>query len=96
MTAYVVAEVDVTDPEAYRRYAALTSETVSRHGGRFIVRGGTTDPLEGEAPKRIVVIEFASLDAARSWYRSADYTAARLIRERAAKSRLFLVEGTPP
>ena len=95
MTAYVIAEVHVTDPEAYREYAALTPGTVSSHGGRFIVRGGQTESLEGVVPKRIVIIEFQSIEAAQRWYGSAEYASARLIRERAAVSRLFVVEGTP-
>jgi len=96
MTAYVIAEVDVRDAELYKSYAALTPASVARHGGRFVVRGGAVDALEGERPKRIVVLEFASREAAQRWYDSADYREARAIREKAAISRLFIVEGAPP
>jgi uncharacterized protein (DUF1330 family) len=93
MAAYVIAEVDVTDPEAYKAYTALTPASIARHGGRFIVRGGGTEALEGTPPKRIVVVEFADMEAARRWYHSRDYSEARAIREAAAKTRLFFVEG---
>jgi uncharacterized protein (DUF1330 family) len=96
MTAYVIAEVDVTDPEAYKAYQALTPASIARHGGRFIVRGGSTEALEGAPPKRIVVAEFASMEAARRWYHSRDYGEARAIRETAAKTRLFFVDGAAP
>ncbi len=93
MTAYVIAEVDVRDAELYREYAKLTPGSITRHGGRFLVRGGATEALEGAPPKRIVVLEFADRAAAEQWYHSADYSEARAIREKAAVSRLFIVEG---
>ena len=96
MTAYVNAEVDVRDPELYRDYAKLTPGSITRHGGRFLVRGGTIEALEGAPPKRVVVLEFADAEAARRWYHSPDYAEARAIRERAAVSRLFIVEGAGP
>jgi uncharacterized protein (DUF1330 family) len=93
MSAYVVAEVEVTDAERYSGYTKLTPATVARHGGRFIVRGGSTETLEGAPPPRIVVIEFPDVAAARRWYLSPDYAEARRIREGAAKMRLFIVDG---
>jgi uncharacterized protein (DUF1330 family) len=93
MTAYVIAEVDVRDAELYRDYTKLTPGSITRHGGRFLVRGGATEALEGAAPKRIVVLEFADIAAAERWYHSPDYAEARAIREKAAVSRLFIVEG---
>jgi len=93
MTAYVIAEVDIRDPELYRDYVKLTPASITRHGGRFLVRGGAAEALEGAAPKRIVVLEFANRAAAERWYRSPDYAEARAIREKAAVSRLFIVEG---
>lgn len=96
MSAYVIAEVEVHDSEAYKTYQAPTAASVARHGGRFIVRGGPTEALEGAPTKRIVVLEFDSVEAARRWYHSPDYAAARTIREKAATSRLFIVEGAPP
>lgn len=93
MTAYVIAEIDVTDAETYKAYTALTPASIARHGGRFLVRGGPAEGLEGDSPKRIVVVEFDSVAAARRWYESPDYTEAKAIRARAAESRLFIVEG---
>ena len=96
MTAYVIAEVDVRDAELYRDYAKLTPGSIVRHGGRFLVRGGASEALEGAPPKRVVVLEFADAEAARRWYHSPDYAETRAIRERAAVSRLFIVEGASP
>jgi uncharacterized protein (DUF1330 family) len=96
MTAYVIAEVEVADPEAYKTYVAATPASIARYGGRFLVRGGSGEALEGAAPKRIVVLEFASREAARRWYESPEYSAARALRETAATVRLFIVEGVLP
>jgi uncharacterized protein (DUF1330 family) len=96
MAAYVIAEIDVKDPEIYKAYTTLTPASVARHGGRFIVRGGPAAALEGAPPKRVVVLEFADAEAARRWYDSPQYREARAIREKAAVSRLFLIEGAPP
>jgi uncharacterized protein (DUF1330 family) len=93
MTAYVIAEVDIRDAELYREYAKLTPGSITRHDGRFLVRGGATEALEGAPPKRIVVLEFADRAAAERWYHSPDYSEALAIREKAAVSRLFIVEG---
>src|SRR5579875_1848443 len=96
MAAYVIAEIEVTDVEAYKQYMALTPASIARHNGRFLVRGGAVDALEGTAPKRLVVVAFDSVEAARRWYGSPDYLEARKVREGAAKVRLFIAEGTAP
>jgi uncharacterized protein (DUF1330 family) len=94
---YVIAEITVTDPEAYKQYAAAVAPVVAKFGGKYIVRGGQTVAVEGDTPAgRIVVIEFDSLAAARSFEDSAEYQAVAALRHRAARSRLFLVEGTAP
>ena len=68
MTAYVIADINVHDPETYREYGALVPDTLKPHGGRFIVRGGASETLEGDwQPRRLVVIEFPSADDARRW-----------------------------
>jgi uncharacterized protein (DUF1330 family) len=91
---YVIAEITVTDPEAYKQYATAVSPIVAKFGGTYLVRGGQTAAVEGEPPSgRIVVIEFDSLAAARSFEESAEYQAVAALRHRAARSRLFLVEG---
>jgi uncharacterized protein (DUF1330 family) len=94
MPAYVIADVQVTDPAAYEPYRPLAAASIARFGGRFIVRGGNADLLEGTpAPERIVVIEFADAETARRWYRSEEYQAAVKIRQAASRGRLILVEG---
>jgi uncharacterized protein (DUF1330 family) len=93
MAAYLIAEVEVTDPVAYESYRPLAAASIARHGGKYIVRGGATEPLEGAAPNRVVVLEFASLAAARAFYTSQDYSEALEIRKAASRSRVFLVEG---
>ena len=94
MAAYIIAEVEVTDHETYQSYRAQTPGVVARYGGRFIVRGGAAELLEGERqPGRIVVLEFSDLAAARRFYDSPEYQAIIGIRQRAATSRLILVEG---
>ena len=95
MTAYVIVEMEVTDPVAIQEYRRLAGASVAAHGGRFIVRGGKLDYLEGGwHPERIVVLEFPTAGQAKTWWSSKDYAVAREIRERAARTRMILVEGT--
>jgi uncharacterized protein (DUF1330 family) len=97
MTAYLIAELEVTDPAAFERYKQISGATIAAHGGRFIVRGGAAEPLEGGwVPKRIVVVEFPSMEAAKRWYRSAEYAPGIAIRQAASVGRSILVEGGPP
>jgi uncharacterized protein (DUF1330 family) len=94
---YVVAEITVTDPEAYKQYAAAVAPVVAKLGGKYLVRGGQTLAEEGEPPSgRIVVIEFDNLAAARSFEDSQDYQAVAPLRRKSAHSRVFLVEGVTP
>ena len=92
--AYIIAEVEVKDVPAFQKYAAKVPETLAPFG-HDIVRGGKTESLEGEPPKRIVVIAFDSMDKARAWYNSPAYDAIKSLRIDSTKSRLFLVEGLP-
>jgi uncharacterized protein (DUF1330 family) len=95
MTAYVIADIDVHDQDAYREYAALVPATIEPHGGRFLVRGGVHETLEGDwQPRRMVVLEFPSADAAKRWHNSPEYAAAMAMRQRASAGSLVLVEGT--
>jgi uncharacterized protein (DUF1330 family) len=94
MSAYVIANVDVHDAEAYEAYRSRTLETVQAHGGRFIVRGGAVDILEGEpVVRRLVIIEFPSRDAARAWYDSPEYQSILPFRTSASEGALFIVDG---
>lgn len=93
MTAYWIAHVTVTDPEAYQGYQALAPAAFAAHGARFLARGGAHDVLEGPVLDRHVVIEFPTLAAARACYQSAEYQAARARREGAAVAHVVIVEG---
>jgi uncharacterized protein (DUF1330 family) len=90
---YVIARVDILDPEAYGRYAAEATKAIAAHGGRALARGGRYEALEGQARARNVVLEFDNYDAARAYYYSAEYQAARALREGAAEIEMVLVEG---
>ena len=90
---YVIARVDVTNPEAYARYAAAAGKAIADHGGRPLARGGRSEWLEGKARARNVALEFDSYDAARRYYYSEQYQAAKALREGAAEMEMVLVEG---
>lgn len=92
--AYVLVDIEVTDPVAYDRYKALALPAVTQYGGTYIARGGATEVLEGDwKPNRIVVLEFPDVDAARRWYDSPEYGAAKREREGAANGKIIVVEG---
>lgn len=93
MTAYIIAEIDVADAAGYEPYKKMASESIQRHGGRFVARGGRTVSLEGEKPKRVVIVEFPSVEAAEKFYRSPDYQSAVQVRQKVSKGRLFIVES---
>lgn len=94
---YVVAEVEATDPAAMQKYAGMVPETLAPFHHQYVILGGKTQSLEGEPPKGgIVMIKFDSVEKAREWYDSAAYAAVRPIRQAAAKSRIFIVEGLAP
>lgn len=93
MTAYWIAHVTITDPEAYARYQALGPAVFAAHGGRFLARGGQSEVMEGPVLDRHVVIEFPSLAAAHACYASPEYQAARACREGAATAHVVIVEG---
>lgn len=92
--AYAIAEIDVTDPVAYQKYLAAVTPVVEQFGGKYLVRAGKIVPVEGNAPTgRFVVIEFPSLSMAQKFESSPQYQAIAPLRRKAARSRLFLVEG---
>lgn len=94
MAAYMVVDCTVTDPVKYEDYKKLAQEAIAKHGGKYLARGGQTAKLEGEwQPNRIVILEFPSLEAARNFYTSVEYTAARRARAGAAKMEIIAVEG---
>jgi uncharacterized protein (DUF1330 family) len=94
MVAYVIADAEILDPVKYEEYKKLTPGAIAKHGGRFLARGGQTAVLEGDwRPNRMVIIEFPSLEAARNFYTSVEYTAARRARAGAATMNIIAVEG---
>jgi uncharacterized protein (DUF1330 family) len=96
MAAYVLAEVEVTNPEGYKEYTSHVPATIARYGGRFLVRGGASEALEGDWPKvRRVIIEFPDLATAKRWWQSPEYEKPKAMRLANSKGRLILLEGAP-
>lgn len=95
MPAYLVANIDVHDPERYAEdYGTLATAAVARHAGRFLARGGHREPLEGDDfRERVVIIEFESMEKALAWYRSDDYQAAIPVRQRLSTGSMVIVDG---
>ncbi len=94
---YVLVDIEVKDADSYERYKAMAQASVEAFGGRYIVRGGRTEVLEGEWPThRFVVLEFPSVARAREWWESGDYAPAKALRQASASTRMLLVEGYAP
>ena len=94
MSAYIIAEVTVTDEEQMKRYREWSTRAIQEHGAEVLVRGGQVVPLEeGWAPARVVVLKFKDLEAAQAYFHSETYTQARKVREGAGSIRMFAVEG---
>ncbi len=94
MAGYVIAQIKVNDPEPYKEYVRQNSEIVEKYGGKFLVRGGEMEVLEGECPyPRAIVLEFPSVGAARAWYASPEYEGPKAIRMATADTTLMIVEG---
>jgi len=96
LPGYAVAEVDVTDPATFQKYAEKAPGTIAASGGHYIIRGGKSVSIEGEPPKRFVVIQFDSVEKAKAWEDSPAYDAIKPIRHSSAKSRVFIIEGAGP
>ncbi len=94
MPAFFIAEVEVTDPTLFEQYRQGVPATVAAFGGRYVVRGGALTSMEGGwEPKRLVVLEFPSVERAKAWHASPAYAPLKALRERAAKTRAILVDG---
>ncbi len=94
MAAYVIVEIDIVDLTGYEEYKKLAAATVHKYGGKYIVRGGKTEVLEGDwKPKRIVVLQFESMQRAKEWLNCEEYREPRKMRHRTAKTKMILVEG---
>ncbi|HZQ06849.1 MAG TPA: DUF1330 domain-containing protein [Anaerolineae bacterium] len=94
MSAYVVVEIDVHDPEQYETYKQMAPSSIAAHGGRYLVRGGQVETLEGTwLPKRLVILEFPSLAQAKDWLSSTEYAEAKALRRAITRTQMIVVEG---
>jgi len=94
MSAYVVVEVEITDPERFKDYQAMVPATIAAFGGKYLVRGGEVETLEGSwNPSRVVVLEFESVEQAKRWWDSDEYREARDLRQATASTNMIVVQG---
>jgi uncharacterized protein (DUF1330 family) len=94
MPAYVIVNVDTKHPQEYERYKEMAQETIAQYGGRYLVRGGKMEVLEGAwRPTRIVVVEFPSYEKAREWWHSAEYAPAKELRQQLSVTDLLIIDG---
>ncbi len=97
MTAYLIADVDVTDPTAFEEYKREVPATEAPYGGKYLGRGGLTKVLEGDwQPHRLVIVEFPDMDSLMAWYDSPGYARLKAIRQRCATTRIVALEGLQP
>ncbi|WP_187264080.1 DUF1330 domain-containing protein [Pontibacter beigongshangensis] len=93
MPAYVIVEIEITDPVAYEEYKLYTPASIAAYDGRFVVRGGRTESLEGNwNPERMVLLEFPTVERAKEWWNSPEYAKAKGIRQRAANTKMLVME----
>ncbi len=96
MAAYLVVDIEITDPEVFEEYRKAVSSTIASFGGRYLARGGKTEVLEGQwAPRRLVILEFPTMARLKEWYDSPGYAPLLALRKRSASSNLVITEGIP-
>jgi uncharacterized protein (DUF1330 family) len=96
MSAYVIADVKVLDPEKYKEYVKQSPISIAAHGGRFLARAGKAEALEGNvAPNRVVILEFPSYERASEWWNSEMYRLPKALRQSASEASFVLVDGVP-
>lgn len=94
MTAYVVVDINVTDPVRYEDYKRMAAPTVEMYGGKYIARAGRTETLEGDwSPTRLVILQFESIEQAKTWLNSAEYSGPRGLRHETATTNMVVIEG---
>jgi uncharacterized protein (DUF1330 family) len=94
MVAYVIVDIDVTDTDLFEEYRKLVPPTIAAYGGRYLARGGAIQALEGDwIPSRITVLEFPTVERAKTWLDSSEYATARGMRHRSASTDMIVVEG---
>ena len=95
MTAFVIVDIEVHDPAGYGEYKELAPPTVALYGGKYVARGGYTETLEGSwSPGRLVILQFESVEQAKKWLNSDEYSRARKMRHATAKTNMVVIEGT--
>jgi uncharacterized protein (DUF1330 family) len=95
MPGYILMHAEVTDPEEYENFKVAAAKAIEDHGGRYLVRGGASRPLEGDFGSRVVLLEFPSYEDALVFYQSDAYQAAREIRLRCAEASILVMDGLP-
>jgi uncharacterized protein (DUF1330 family) len=94
MSAYVVVDLEIINQEEFEAYKHLVPATIEKYGGRYLARGGKVQTLDGAwYPKRFVLLEFSSVDQAKEWFDSPEYSKPKALRERSARSKIIVVEG---
>ena len=94
MPAYVIVDIAIQDAATYERYKELAPPSIAAYGGRYLVRGGRTTPLEGSwRPERFVILEFPNAERASDWWASPEYAAAKALRQSCARTQMLLVNG---
>lgn len=96
MAAYILVDITINDPQTYERYKLLAPASIAAYHGKYLVRGGRTEVLEGDwEPSRLVILEFPGVEEARAWWTSEEYAAAKALRQSCAATEMLLVEGFP-
>ena len=97
MPAYIINEMEITDPHRFEEYKLLSPPTVAAYGGKFLARGGEVNALEGDwNPRRLVILEFPDRTQAQAWLNSPEYAPARRLRQLSANSRMVVIDGITP
>lgn len=97
MSAFIIVDIDIHDPKGYEEYKKLAPPSIAKYDGHYVVRGGRSEVLEGGwTPRRVVILEFPSIEKARAWWNSPEYAEAKTLRHRTATSRMIVVEGLNP
>jgi uncharacterized protein (DUF1330 family) len=92
MSAFVIVEIEIRDPETYERYKQIAPPSIAAYGGRYVVRGGTVETLEGTwQPKRLVVLEFPTIELAHAWWASPEYAEGKALRQSCADTKMIVV-----
>ena len=96
MPGYIAVQISINDPVRYERYKALAPASIAKYGGRYLIRGGKVDILEGSwQPGRFVVLEFPTVERARQWWNSPEYAEAKALRQSCAETEMVLLDGAP-